>query len=51
VPASTFVLDKDRSAVAAVPELEDGDAVLVTREPYGGSMRPTTEPLLEVPLS
>jgi anti-sigma-K factor RskA len=49
-PASTFVLDRDGEAVAAVPGLDDADAVLVTREPYGGSDQPTTEPVLEARL-
>jgi anti-sigma factor RsiW len=49
--ASTFVLDRDGRAVAAVPGLEGADAVLVTREPYGGSEQPTTDPLLETPLN
>jgi anti-sigma-K factor RskA len=49
-PASTFVLNRDGSAVAAVPGLEGADAVLVTREPYGGSEQPTTRPVLEAAL-
>jgi anti-sigma-K factor RskA len=49
--ASTFVLDRDGRAVAAVPGLEGADAVLVTREPYGGSEQPTTDPVLEAPLN
>jgi anti-sigma-K factor RskA len=50
-PRSTFVLSSDGTAEAAVPgPLEDGEAVLVTREPRGGSDQPTTKPLLEVPL-
>jgi anti-sigma-K factor RskA len=50
-PLSTFVLSADGTAEAAVPgSLEGGDAVLVTREPRGGSAQPTTDPLLSVPL-
>jgi anti-sigma-K factor RskA len=49
--ASTFVLDRNGGAVAAVPGLEGADAVLVTREPYGGSKQPTTDPVLEAPLN
>jgi anti-sigma-K factor RskA len=49
--ASTFVLDREGRAVAAVPGLEGADAVLVTREPYGGSEQPTTDLLLEAPLN
>lgn len=51
VPSNTFVRDRNGDAVAVVDGLEGGDAVFVTREPHGGSEEPTTEPLLEVPLS
>jgi anti-sigma-K factor RskA len=51
-PSNTFVLNDDGTAVAAVPgSLEDADAVLVTREPLGGSERPTSPPVLEAPLN
>ena len=51
-PASTFVLSDDGTAVAAVPNsLDDAEAVLVTREPRGGSESPTSPPLLEAPLN
>jgi anti-sigma-K factor RskA len=50
-PLSTFVLSADGTAEAAVPgSLSGGEAVLVTREPRGGSSQPTTAPLLSVPL-
>ncbi|MET0824552.1 MAG: anti-sigma factor [Solirubrobacterales bacterium] len=50
-PRGTFVLESDGSAVAAVEgPLDDGEAVLVTREPRGGSAQPTTEPVLSAPL-
>jgi anti-sigma-K factor RskA len=50
-PRSTFVLNSDGTAEAAVPgPLNGADAVLVTREPRGGSRQPTTAPLLEAPL-
>ena len=50
-PASTFVLEGDGTAEAAVPgSLDDADAVLVTAEPRPGSEQPTTEPLLEAQL-
>jgi anti-sigma-K factor RskA len=49
--SNTFVLNSDGTAEAAIPgPLNGADAVLVTREPMGGSMQPTTEPLLEAPL-
>ena len=50
-PGTTFVASRDDSAMAAVDGLDGADAVLVTREPYGGSEQPTTKPLLEAPLS
>ena len=51
-PRSTFVLSMDGTAEAAVPgpARPGGDAVLVTREPRGGSRQPTTKPLLTAPL-
>lgn len=50
-PRSTFVLSMDGTAEAAVPgPLGGGEAVLVTREPRGGSRQPTTKPLLTAPL-
>ena len=46
-PSSLFVPRRDRTADAAVPgTLDDADAVLVTREPRGGSEHPTSAPLL-----
>jgi anti-sigma-K factor RskA len=49
-PESTFVLRSDGTANAAVQHLEGASAVLVTREPHGGSPQPTTKPLLEASL-
>jgi anti-sigma-K factor RskA len=50
-PGSVFSTRGDGTAEAAIPDSLDGaDAVLVTREPRGGSMEPTSEPLLSVPL-
>jgi anti-sigma-K factor RskA len=45
-PESTFVLRSDGTANAAVQHLDGASAVLVTREPRGGSQQPTTKPLL-----
>jgi anti-sigma-K factor RskA len=51
-PSSLFVLRGNRSGEAAVPGSLDGaDAVLVTREPRGGSRQPTSKPLLSVQLN
>jgi anti-sigma-K factor RskA len=49
-PESTFVLRRDGSANAAVPDLSGASAVLVTREPHGGSQHPTSPPLLRASL-
>jgi anti-sigma-K factor RskA len=50
-PGSVFVLRRDGSADAAIPgPLEGASAVLVTREPRGGSQAPTSKPLLEATL-
>jgi anti-sigma-K factor RskA len=50
-PSSTFVLEGDGTASAAVPgSLDDAEAVLVTAEPRPGSEQPTTEPLLQATL-
>ena len=50
-PSSLFVPRRDRTADAAVPgPLDDADAVLVTREPRGGSRQPTSPPLLQADL-
>ena len=50
-PSSLFTVRRNRSGAAAVPgPLDDADAVLVTKEPRGGSSRPTSRPLLSVSL-
>jgi anti-sigma-K factor RskA len=50
-PSSLFVPRRDGTAEAAVPgPLDDADAVLVTREPLGGSQHPTSPPLLRADL-
>lgn len=50
-PSSLFAPRRDRTATAAVPgPLADADAVLVTREPRGGSSHPTSPPLLRADL-
>jgi anti-sigma-K factor RskA len=51
-PASLFEPSRDRTAEAAVAgPLEGADAVLVTREPRGGSTQPTSRPLLRADLN
>jgi hypothetical protein len=51
-PSSLFVPRANRSADAAVPDGLDGaQAVLVTKEPRGGSPQPTSSPVLSVQLN
>ena len=48
-PASIFSVDESGAGAAAVPESMDGvTAVMVTREPRGGSEEPSEEPVLRV---
>ena len=48
-PASIFDVDGSGAGAAAVPEpLDDVTAVMVTREPRGGSDQPTEAPVLRV---
>jgi anti-sigma-K factor RskA len=50
-PEPTFEVGADGSGVVAVPEdLSDADAVMVTREPRGGSGAPSEQPILTVTL-
>jgi anti-sigma-K factor RskA len=49
VPASIFNVDSNGAGSAAVPQpLEEGDAVMVTRERRGGAEAPTEAPVLRV---
>jgi anti-sigma-K factor RskA len=49
VPESTFDVSRDGGAATAVVEdLHDGDQVMVTSEPRGGSKAPSERPLLRV---
>jgi anti-sigma-K factor RskA len=51
-PSSLFTVGRDGSGAAAIPNrLRDADAVLVTREPEGGSRQPSEPSLVTVPLS
>jgi hypothetical protein len=51
-PSSLFAPRSNHTADAAVPEgLNGADAVLVTREPSGGSEQPTSSPVLSVQLN
>lgn len=51
VPSSLFTVDREGRGAAAIPDkLEGADAVQVTREPEGGSKRPSERSVLTVPL-
>jgi hypothetical protein len=51
VPQPTFEVGGDGGGAVAVPDdLSDAEAVLVTREPRGGSRAPSERPLIRVPL-
>jgi anti-sigma-K factor RskA len=51
-PSSLFAARMDGTATAAIPSHLDGaKAVAVTVEPRGGSRRPTSAPLVRVPLA
>ena len=48
-PSSLFDARRDGTASAAIPHQLDGaDAVMVTREPRGGSKQPTSTPIVTV---
>jgi hypothetical protein len=49
-PSSTFIVDRRGVGATTIPSVEGADRVMVTREPRGGSDRPTTAPLLLAPL-
>jgi hypothetical protein len=50
-PEPTFEVGADGRGVVAVPEdLSDAEAVMVTREPRGGSRAPSEKPVLTVTL-
>jgi anti-sigma-K factor RskA len=51
VPQPTFEVGEDGGGAVAVPDdLSDAEAVLVTREPRGGSRAPSEQPILRVML-
>jgi hypothetical protein len=49
-PSRLFVPVGGGTATATIPGLEDAAQVMVTREPRGGSIHPTTAPLLRARL-
>jgi anti-sigma-K factor RskA len=48
---SELFLPRDGAARAAVPDVEDAAAVLVTREPKSGSSAPSEQPVIEIPIT
>jgi Anti-sigma-K factor rskA, C-terminal len=52
IPSSVFGVQENGSGTAAILEgIEDADAVLVTREPAGGSRAPSEAPVMRIDLS
>jgi anti-sigma factor RsiW len=49
-PAGTFTTNHGRHAPQLFPEPGDATTLAVTEEPSGGSLQPTTTPILKVPL-
>jgi anti-sigma factor RsiW len=50
-PSAVFVPARDGGASAGIEGLEGADEVMVTREPRGGSGRPSSAPIFRAPLS
>jgi hypothetical protein len=51
IPGPVFGVRQDGSGAAAVPEdLDEADAVMVTREPRGGARAPGEKPIVRVTL-
>jgi anti-sigma factor RsiW len=51
IPQPTFEVGEDGGGAVAVPDdLSEAEAVLVTREPRGGSRAPSEQPVIQVPL-
>jgi hypothetical protein len=50
-PSSLFTVDRDGSGAAAIPDrLAGADLIMVTREPEGGSKKPSESAVVTVPL-
>ncbi len=50
-PSSIFVVDSSGGGSASIPDIPSGaDRVMVTREPAGGSEKPSTAPVLSAEL-
>jgi anti-sigma-K factor RskA len=45
-----FVPDQGGNATATIEDMSGVSAVMVTREPAGGTTQPTTKPIVEIPL-
>jgi hypothetical protein len=50
-PSTVFVPDAGGDAFVAIPGLQEADEVMVTREPNGGSRKPSTGPIFRASLS
>jgi anti-sigma factor RsiW len=49
-PSTTFIVDRSGKGATTIPDVDGADQVMVTREPRGGSDRPTTAPVLRASL-
>ena len=50
-PSSIFVVDSSGGGSASIPDIPSGaDRVMITREPAGGSEKPSTSPVLSAEL-
>jgi anti-sigma factor RsiW len=48
---SVLFLPRDGSATAAIPDADDAEAILVTREPKSGSQEPSEQPVITFSMS
>jgi hypothetical protein len=49
-PSTTFIVDRSGKGATTIPDVDGAEQVMVTREPRGGSVQPTTAPVLRASL-
>jgi anti-sigma factor RsiW len=49
-PSTTFIVDRTGRGAAAIPGVSGAQELMITREPPGGSTKPSTAPILRAPL-
>lgn len=49
-PSTTFIVDRTGRGAAAIPGVSGAQQLMITREPPGGSAKPSTAPILRAPL-